>query len=79
MRTEDGGIAYRFGITARVDLEENKCLFELAGLVPIDDNAEHTSLSEIHRSNHRQARLLAGPIRYINHVCGPPNAQVRIS
>jgi hypothetical protein len=66
-----------FGIRARVDLEAEEWLFELAGLVPTNSCDEHDQLSVIKRSNHGQRRLLAGPIRFINHICRIPNAQVR--
>jgi hypothetical protein len=79
MRTEDSPeTKFGFGIRARVDLEAEEWLFELAGLVPSNACENHTWLSVIKRSNHRQSRLLAGPIRFINHICGTPNVQVRI-
>lgn len=79
MRAEDSPeTIFGFGIKARVDLDPDEWLFELAGLVPSNACEDHTWLSVIKRSNHRQPRLLAGPIRFINHICGTPNAQVRI-
>ena len=46
---------YGFGIKARVDLEADEWLFELAGLVPTSACKNNTSLSTIQRSNHHQS------------------------
>ena len=79
MRAEDSQEPiFGFGIRARVDLQADKWLFELAGLVPSNAYKDHTWLSAIKRSNHCQSHLLAGPIRFINHICQTPNVQVRI-
>jgi hypothetical protein len=79
MRAEDSEkTIYGFGIKARVDLEANEWLFELAGLVSTNGCEDHTWLSVIQHSNHHQSRLLGGPVRFINHICSTPNAQVRM-
>ena len=70
-----------FSIIARRDLQPGELIYELVGLIPKDNQAAHTQLSEIipHPSQVKRARkprILFGPIRFINHDCQAINADV---
>jgi hypothetical protein len=55
-------------------------IYELAGLVPTDNLADHTNLSVItphaDQGEVLEPRVLFGPIRFINHHCVSHNVQV---
>jgi hypothetical protein len=55
-------------------------IYELAGLVPTDNLAEHTNLSvitpHVDQGEVLEPRVLCGPIRFINHHCVSHNVQV---
>ncbi|KAJ7857841.1 hypothetical protein B0H14DRAFT_3638037, partial [Mycena olivaceomarginata] len=59
-----------FGITASVHLPANEYIYELAGLVSVDGNAEHTRLSR-YEATDKTVRILIGPLRMVNHDCNP--------
>ncbi|KAJ7829588.1 hypothetical protein B0H14DRAFT_3143865 [Mycena olivaceomarginata] len=59
-----------FGIAASVPLTAKEYIYELAGLISVDGNAEHTRLSE-YEATDKTIRLLIGPLRMVNHDCNP--------
>ncbi|KAJ7856945.1 hypothetical protein B0H14DRAFT_2752016, partial [Mycena olivaceomarginata] len=59
-----------FGITASVPLPANEYIYELAGLILVDGNAEHTRLSQ-YEATDKTVRILIGPLRMVNHNCNP--------
>lgn len=63
-----------FGIAASVPLTAKEYIYELAGLISVDGNAEHTRLPE-YEATDKTVRLLIGPLRMVNHDCNP-NAEV---
>jgi hypothetical protein len=65
-----------FGITASVPLPANEYIYELAGLISVDGNAEHTRLSQ-YEATDKTVRILIGPLRMVNHDCNP-NAEVSL-
>lgn len=70
-----------FGIFARVDLKRGEFIYELTGLLAADDEADRTELSVIQTKADDPktlgySRVLFGPLRFINHQCTTPNAEV---
>jgi hypothetical protein len=75
------GVGKEFGIKAATDLEENEILLELPGIIASDLEAdERDMLSAVTRADGQLGpsgnRLLAGPVRLINHDCSNYNAEV---
>lgn len=72
-----------FAIHARRSIQKNEVIYELIGMMPLDNNSPHSRLSEItphpaHNQSPQDLRILFGPIRFINHLCLHFNAEVRI-
>lgn len=71
-----------FAIRAATDIAKGTELRELAGLMPKDGRAKHSEVSCIrpsseHNQSSRVQRILFGPIRFLNHICDNPNAEVQ--
>ena len=70
-----------FAIHATAAITTGSEIRELAGLMPKDGRAKHSEVSCIrpsseHNQSSRVQRVLFGPIRFINHICDKPNAEV---
>ena len=76
--------ALGFAIRAATDIAEGTELRELVGLMPRDGRARHSEVSCIqpsseHNQSSKVQRVLFGPIRFLNHICGNPNTEVRLT
>jgi hypothetical protein len=72
-----------FAIHAVMPIKSQQVIYELVGLKPGDGKAENSQVLDIKPSpNPNQStdvkRLLFGPIRFINHICSMPNAEVSL-
>ena len=69
-----------FGVKASRGFRTGEYIYELVGLVPTDNRAEHTNLSSVvphvDQGEALEPRVLFGPIRFINHDCVAYNVQV---
>lgn len=70
-----------FAVHAATNMAKGHEIRELAGLMPKDGRAKHSEVSRIRPASDqnqsgRVERVLFGPIRFINHVCETPNAEV---
>ncbi|KAF8964935.1 hypothetical protein BDZ97DRAFT_1918635 [Flammula alnicola] len=68
-----------FSIQAKKDFKKNEIIYELLGLMPMDNETPHSRLSEVrvHSSQNQPSgsvRVLSGPIRFVNHLCKEFNA-----
>ena len=68
-----------FGVQATRAIGEGEYVYELSGLLSIDNNTPHTRLSEStpFGDSSQDLRVLFGPIRFVNHQCINFNAEVR--
>lgn len=69
-----------FGVKASRGFRTGEYIYELVGLVPTDNRAEHTNLSSVvphvdQGEALEPRRVLCGPIRFINHDCVAYNVQ----
>jgi len=69
-----------FGVKACRVFHVGEFIYELAGLVPKDNLADHSNLSciltHVDQAEPLEDRVLFGPIRLINHHCTGSNIQV---
>lgn len=65
-----------FCVVARRYIEAGELIIECSGLTPIRDTVYRTDLSVVGRRNGAK-RVLAGPIRFLNHDCVDSNCIVR--
>jgi hypothetical protein len=69
-----------FGVKATRAFRTGEYIYELAGLVPTENLAEHTNLSlvvpHVDQGEVLEPRVFFGPIRFINHHCVSYNVQV---
>jgi hypothetical protein len=69
-----------FGVRATRLIVKGEYLYELSGLLAIDNNTPHTRLSEStpfgFGDSSQDVRVLFGPIRFVNHQCIGFNAEV---
>lgn len=67
-------------VVAKRPLRKGEFLYDLIGLIPMDSATRHTHLSEIFphpcQPAIREARILDGPIRFLNHSCQGHNVEV---
>ena len=75
------GSSRRYGILATRDIKKNDIIYELIGLMPIDNDTPHTRMSEITANPCQNQpidalRILFGPMRLVNHSCTKSNAAV---
>ena len=68
-----------FGVRAMRAISKGEYVYELSGLLAIDNDTPHTRLSESTPFGDltRERRVLFGPIRFVNHRCIDFNAEVR--
>ncbi|KAF9455449.1 hypothetical protein BDZ94DRAFT_1367285 [Collybia nuda] len=69
-----------FGIVASVKFKKGEIIYELAGALAADDDAERTKLSLIKTNpgdpeTNGELCVLFGPLRLINHRCQTPNVE----
>jgi hypothetical protein len=67
-----------FGIKAMRAINKEDYVYELAGLLAIDNDTPHTHLSETtpFGGSSQDIRVFFGPIRFVNHECVNFNAEV---
>jgi hypothetical protein len=67
-----------FGVRAARAISEGEYVYELSGLLAIDNDTPHTRLSEStpFGGSSQDNRVLFGPIRFVNHQCADFNAEV---
>lgn len=67
-----------FGVRATRPIVKGEYLYELSGLLAIDNDTPHTRLSESTPFGDlpQDVRILFGPIRFVNHQCIGFNAEV---
>ena len=75
-RLNDGHIG--FGVRAMKDIVKGEYVYELLGLLAIDNDTPHTRLSETtpFGNSSEDVRVFFGPIRFVNHLCVNFNAEV---
>jgi hypothetical protein len=70
------------GLFARRKITDGSVLSEVFGLMAADCDTSHTRLSEITKHKDQRGptgpRLIAGPLRLINHCC-PPDCNCEVS
>lgn len=67
-----------FGVQATRDIVKGEYVYELSGLLAIDNDTPHTRLSETtpFGNSSEEQRVFFGPIRFVNHQCIDFNAEV---
>lgn len=71
----DGNL--QFAMFANRNIRSGEFLWELMGMMPIDSNGGHSKVSEMSPFK-ADARVLIGPIRFVNHQCRTFNCEVSI-
>jgi hypothetical protein len=69
-----------FGVRATKDIVKGEYVYELSGLLAIDNDTPHTHLSETtpFGDSSQDVRVFFGPIRFVNHRCINFNAEVSL-
>ncbi|KII86353.1 hypothetical protein PLICRDRAFT_43942 [Plicaturopsis crispa FD-325 SS-3] len=70
----------QFAVVASAPIPGGVTVYEMLGLMAINDDCPHTNLSVMlpdpMQTGHQGPRIMIGPLRFVNHICEGANAEI---